>query len=301
MSLDQDKSDFAIALSICARSFMSILVGANKLTKSDVDQRLASLVVCELADMFRVALSSIETSAQGTAQAFLSQPPPSKKGKAKVLSSVKESVPARAVAHLLISFLGFLEKTDPVHQKIFDGFAFILFERVGKRLYYCTFGRNRSNNIESNILPIPEPKNDAEIARRELDALALRLDIKALILILERAMGLAPNHMNSQAARPSKNPSRLERTLSVKSLARTSRARLSPLAKERLQRTLVACMYGREGDDEFLDVLTKPVPSMRLGSLPNVAKIEDKDVESWYKEEVWRLVGWDILARENGW
>lgn len=60
-------------------------------------------------------------------------------------------------------------------------------------------------------------------------------------------------------------------------------------------------MYGNNTNDEFLDVLTKPLPAMRLSSLQNVAKIDDKDVETWYKEEIWRLVGWDVLAREGAW
>ncbi|KAG9193582.1 hypothetical protein G6011_03617 [Alternaria panax] len=299
-SFDQDKSDFAIALSVCARAFMSLLVGTNKLVERKANVRLASLVVCEVADMFKTALQSIEVSARHTAQTFLSPLPSPKNTKAKTTPSVvKESAPARAVAHLLTSFLGLLEKTDPVHQKIFDGFVFVLFERVGKRLYYFTFGQHRSTCVEGNILPPPEPKDAEEAMRRDTDALATRLEVKALVLILERAMGLAPNHMNPQNARPSSASNRPTRTLSTKTPVTSTRARLSPLAKDRLQRTLVACMYGNNTNDEFLDVLTKPVPAMRLGSMQNVAKVDDKDVETWYKEEVWRLVGWDILAREG--
>lgn len=301
-SLEKDKSNFANALSVCARTFMSILVGLDKLTKLELDKRLASLVICELADMFKVALRAIEISAWLTAQSFLSQPPAQKKSKTKASSNtIGESSPARAVAHLLISFLGLLGKNDEIHQRIFDGFIFVLFERVGRRLYYSTFGQHRSSSVEMNILPLPDAKDAAEASKRDCDALSLRLEAKALILILERAMGLAPNHMNSQSLRAQQNPNRAIRTMSIKNITTTSRARLSPLAKDRLQRTLVACMYGHSTDDEFLDVLTKPMPQMRLGSLQNVAKVEDEDVETWYKEEVWRLVGWDILARESGW
>jgi hypothetical protein len=299
MSLDQDKSDFAIALSVCARAFMSLLVGTAKLMECNSDARLASLIVCEVADMFKAALQSIEISARTTAQTFLSQPPPLKK--AKTPPCVKESPPARAVAHLLISLLGFLEKADPVHQKIFDGLVFVLFERVGRRLYYFTFGQHRSTSIEGNILAPPEPRDEAEAARRDADALGTRLEVKALVLILERAMGLAPNHLNPQNARPGQTSNRPVRTMSTKTPVTNTRARLSPLAKDRLQRTLIACMYGNNTNDEFLDVLTKPVPAMRLGSLQNVAKIDDKDVGTWYKEEIWRLVGWDVLAREGAW
>lgn len=107
--------------------------------------------------------------------------------------------------------------------------------------------------------------------------------------------------MNAQTASVNRNQNRVGRTLSLKNLPSASRARLSPVAKDRLQRTLVTCMYGNKVDDEFLDVLTKPIPLMRLGSLQSVARVEDKDVEEWYKKEVWRLVGWDVLAKERGW
>jgi hypothetical protein len=302
MSFDKDKSNFAVALSVCARAFMSLLVGTDKLVGCKADVRLASLVVCEVAAMFKAALQSIEISARRTAETSLSPPSSPNKTKTKAPSLVvKESAPARAVTHLLISFLGFLEKTDSVHQKIFDGFVFVLFERVGKRLYYFTFGQHRSTSIEGNILPPPEPRDAAKATTRDSDALATRLEVKALVLILERAMGLAPNHMNPQNARPNSASNRPARTMSTKTPVTSTRARLSPLARDRLQRTLVACMYGNNTNDEFLDVLTKPVPAMRLGSMQNVAKVDDKDVQTWYKEEVWRLVGWDILAREGAW
>ncbi|CAO2651733.1 Nn.00g000160.m01.CDS01 [Neocucurbitaria sp. VM-36] len=301
-SLDQDKTDFSVALSICARAFMSILVGTGKLVDSDADDRLPSVVICELADMFKTALDSIEISARQTSQMAKSQAiqPTQDKGKAPI-NVVRESAAARAVAHLLISFLGFLEKTDSTHQKIFDAFVFMLFERIGKRLYYCTFGRPRNTTVEGNILSIPEPTDAAGIAKREAEAVTSRLEMKALVLILERAMGLAPNHMNPQTSRGVKNSNRIGRTLSVRNLPTASRARLSPIAKDRLQRTLVTCMYGHKSDDEFLDILTKPMPAMRLGTQQIVAKVDDKDVETWFKEEVWRLIGWDILAKESDW
>ena len=301
-SLEQNKSDFAIALSICARAFMSILVGIAKLPEANADARLPNLIVCELSDMFKSALLSIESSARQTVQNSPSQPPLPKRNKGGTTSSViKESAPARAVAHLLISFLGLLERSNPLHQKIFDGFVFVLFERVGKRLYYCTFGQHRSASIEANILSPPEPRDDIETARCDAETLAIRLEAKALVLILERAMGLAPNHMNPQNARSSQTRNRPVPGLSIRSPATASRARLSSLAKDRLQRTLVACMYGNKVEDEFLDILTKPIRPIHPGSLKNVSKVENKDVETWYSEEVWRLVGWDILAREDGW
>jgi hypothetical protein len=287
-SLDQDKSNFALAMTICARAFMSVLVGVYKMASLSQDQRLFQLIICELASSFNLALIAIESAARQTAQSVTNWIQKSKKDKEKK-SPVKESAPARALAHLQI------------HQQLFDSFVYLLLERVGQHLFYCTFKRHRNANTEHSLEPLPEPKDQVEKSRQDTEALGTRFEVKALVLVLERAMGLAPGHMNPQNSRPDRNTTRLSRNLSLKNLPSASRIRLSAAAKDRLQRTLITCMYGDKGDDEFLDVLTKPVPCTRLGSLQKVAKVEDKDVEEWYKKEVWRLVGWDVLVRESGW
>ena len=291
-------------MTICARSFMSVLVGLTRLLESSDDSRHTNVVVCELADMFKTLLVSIERVARDTARQAASESGEQKGTKAKdkpETKVVKESVPARSLAHLLIGMLGFLEKTNTLHQQIFDGFVYLLLERVGQRLFYCTFGRHRSSTVEGDIEPLPEPQSAEDARKAEVDAHGTRLEVKALLLVLERAIGLAPNHMNPQTSNAESNKKKSGRTISMKNLPAASKARLSPVAKERLQRTLIACMYGSKTDDEFLDVLTKPMPPTRLGSLQNVARVEDSGVEDWYKKEVWRLVGWDILARESGW
>ncbi|KAF3009798.1 hypothetical protein E8E13_010086 [Curvularia kusanoi] len=303
-SFDQDKSSFALAMTICARSFMSVLVGLTRLLESSEDPRHSNLVVCELAEMFKAVLITIERVAHDTARQTLPLTGVQRQVKGRDTSEVKmvkESVPARSLAHLLIGMLGFLEKTNTLHQQIFDSFVYLLLERVGQRLFYCTFGRHRSSAVEGDIELPPEPKSTEEAQRLKADEHGTHLEVKALILVLERAVGLAPNHMNAQTSNAHPIKTNIGRTLSLKNLPAASKARLSPVAKERLQRTLVACMYGNSIDDEFLDVLTKPVPSTRLGSLQNVSKVEEKDVKDWYKREVWRLVGWDILAKESGW
>lgn len=303
-SLDQDRSEFAQALTVSARVFMSILVGITKMMDVSHDDGLPSLIICELAETFKTVLCAIESSARHTADTSLCATISPKKGKAKEpVAMVKESVPARSLAHFLIGLLGLLDKTNAVHQRLFDAFAFLLLERVGKHLYYCTFGRHRGATIEDDLSPSIEPSDSTSRNIQDIEGLGVRLELKALVLILDRAMGLAPHHMNPPSNRAAKSPysDRLIRTLSMKTLPAAPKGRLSSLAKDRLQRTLVHCMYGHKVDDEFLDILTKPVPSMRLGNLQSMAKSDEKDVEQWYKEEVWRLVGWDIMARESGW
>jgi hypothetical protein len=281
---------------------MSVLVGMTKMMKVGSDERLPSLVICELADMFQTTLHAIAASARETAELSFNAQAQKNHVKGRAPSKPKESVPARSLAHFLTGIIGLLEKTNVMHQQIFDAFVFLLLERASQRLYYCTFGEHRNAIINMDHELVNERRDVLDKSQQEQENLTIHLEVKALVLILERAMGLAPHHMNQTSAHAkSKSPNRIGRTLSMKSLASAPKTRLSAIAKDRLQRTFVSCMYGSKVDDEFLDVLTKPMPAMRVGTLPNTAKIEDKDVEQWYKEEIWRLVGWDILARENGW
>ena len=298
---NKSKSNFAHALSICARAFMSILVGTSKLAGACADQRLASLIVGKLAEMFKTGLVCVELLAQRAAQmsSNLSEQPKKGKGKAPG-NSLGEAVPAREVSHLLSSFLGFLDKSDPVHRNIFEAFIFILFERVGRRLHYCTFGRSTHTSIEESILATSSLQNKARTTERNADDLTIKFEVQSLMVILERAVGLAPNHMNPQS-RKSTNSDPVSRTLSFRSLPAASKARLSLLARDRLQRTLIACMYGNKPNDDFLDILTKPLPAMRSPSSSSISAVDNQGVEDWYKKEVWRIVGWDILAREGGW
>lgn len=304
LSLNDDRSDFAEALTISARAFMSVLVGITKMMDASSDARLPNLVVCELAETFKSALQAIEASAQHTASASWSSSPDSTKKKSKEpIPVVKESVPARSLAHFLIGILGLLDKSNSIHQKVFDAFAFLLLERVGKRLYYCTFGRHRGATVEDDLSLPPKSPTSAIKTMPDTEALATRLELKALILILHRVMGLAPHHMNPTSTKAIRQltSNRVGRTLSMKTLPAAPKGRLSSLAKERLQRTLINCMFGDNTDDEFLDILTKPMPSMRISNMASVAKVEEKNVEQWFKEEVWGLVGWDIMATEAGW
>ncbi len=56
LALHSDKSDFATALSVCARAFMSILVGVHKLSETCRDGQMAGKIVSELAADVQVSL-----------------------------------------------------------------------------------------------------------------------------------------------------------------------------------------------------------------------------------------------------
>ncbi|KAF2799315.1 hypothetical protein K505DRAFT_294774 [Melanomma pulvis-pyrius CBS 109.77] len=302
-SLEKDKSELSYAIRASARAFTSLLVGLGKISSNGCDRQLPNLVIYECVRMFKTILDSISESARLSVANLSASQARGKGSRSNAPSSTKESNPPRTLAQFLNALISYLDKSDPNHREIFEGLLFILLERVGKRLFYCTFGRDRSATIEGDIVLPLAHNHPTIIATQETEALAVRLEIRSLVIILERAIALAPYHINSRptssssVSKAKKTPG-IARSLTFKTLPSASKAPLSSTAKDRLQRTLINCMFGQEDHDEFSDVLRMPA---RLGGLPSLAKVEDKDVNDWFQGEVWRLVGWDLLGREGDW
>lgn len=301
--LQQDKPDLAAALSVCVKAFLSVLVGLKKLPASQSADHMKSLVIFELVGMFNTVMQSFENAAWDTAKVTSLQDADT--NGANVRSSenhhIKESVSVHSVALLLIEFLGHLDKTNEDHQKLFEGFTVVLLERVAKWLYYYTFGHHRSNMAESNFFSIIQDDSCQENSKRKICARMGYSQVKALVMVLDRAMSLAPDYAQPQRSRVSMNPTQLGPNFIINSIHVSSQAGLSLLAKQRVQRTLITCMYGGNLEDKVLDVLTKPILGTSKDSVPKVAKVGEEDVKTWYKQEVWRLLGWDVLANEDSW
>ncbi|PSN66256.1 hypothetical protein BS50DRAFT_621961 [Corynespora cassiicola Philippines] len=286
-TLANDNSLFAQAIRSSARVFMVILFGLQKLQTRKVPWQLSRRIIFETVNMFKLGLKAVAEAAHEFAG-----PPGVTVRTGKRTSIPKECAASMKIARLLITFLASLDKNDTDHQEIFEGFVYLLLERVGEQLYYFTFGHFRQDTLEKEIAAGDE--KDGSTNRRDM---ALHYEAKALVVILERAMGLAPNHMNP-ASKGQRTSARLARTLSLKNLPTTSRSQLTQQARDRLQRTLIKCMFGDEDGDEFLEVLRMPV---RLAAAPKTASIGNEHVGEWFRTQVFKLCGWELLGREGGW
>ncbi|KAJ4305741.1 hypothetical protein N0V90_001272 [Kalmusia sp. IMI 367209] len=284
--IGQEKTELSCLMIACARAWNLILMALDKLEEHSPGSRRSGIIIFECVKLASAALDAIKLAAQQAAW---------KMGTRPASETIQESIAARNIAHLLATFVGYLGKDNAVHHKLFDGIAYILLERVGEQLYHCTFGRPRGATIEGRIVKPPEPEGAHEIALEATEATIVRLEVKALVVVLERVIGVAPLHANEQSPRKAK--ASLARTITMKSVSST-RTKLSLLAQDRLQRTLIACTFGNKINDDFVDILTKPV---NMGRPPPVPKIKDEDVPEWYQTQVWRLVGWEILEKAGGW
>ncbi|KAK1057698.1 hypothetical protein LTR33_013574 [Friedmanniomyces endolithicus] len=108
-------------------------------------------------------------------------------------------------------------------------------------------------------------------------------------------MAAAPRHLGANISAKTGKAKQSDNKCSMKGA-------LALHAKDRLQRTLMNCIFGAEGLDEedpFMDCLRMPSVTGQL-HVP-MPKVKDVEVQDWFKGEVWRLLGWEILSKEGHW
>jgi hypothetical protein len=230
----------------------------------------------------------------------------------KVKRTSKPQIPEELTALLLALLAHLTPARQGEHTALYEGILYLLIERTGKRLFSLTFGHERSTAIEDDI----ETSNQLDPSHpysplTNIEQNAASIEVKFLVGLLKRAMSLAPAFLGSISGATSSKPSRAGKSLMAKNAQ--PKTSLSISAKEKLQRTLVQCMFGEDvkrkdnsnGDtededkvsnSEFIELLRKPLP---MGPLPQPPKMEDLEVPQWFREEIWRLVGWDILGSEE--
>lgn len=299
--VEKDRSELSAVIQTCSRAWGSLIVGLEKISGEN-GNHLPSLVVYECVKMFKTILDSLSPAARQIAHSRFANQSKSSKERGDCATTARDTGPFRAVAQFVNAAIGNLRKENQHHRDIFEGVLFLILEQVGKLLFYFTFDRQRGATIEDDITVSPAEDDMRNIPRKITENIATRLEAQCLISMLDRAMGVAPHHMNNPlASRPSSSSSRRASgtgpSTPTKSLPR-SKVPLVSWARDRLQRTLIQCMFGDQDQDEFADVLRMPGT---LGPLPRFPKLDEGDVGDWFNGEVWKLIGWELLSKDSVW
>ena len=289
------EEQFGAIFRALARAYSTLLFGVTRLEAVESEKTALGSVLYSMVHMYDNVLELIAEDAARVYRA-------SKRSSARVqLHQVPgkddnrtngHTIP-RALADFLTAAASALDPGSASHQDLFEGFLFVLVDRLGKGLYLFTFGRPRANNTEEDLLPSEDITlcNEAkEIAQ---------IEAPHLLGVLERVMGIVAQHLSDHSAakgpRSSAQPSCVgEGSISARDVV------LSQFAKSRLQQTLVSAVFGlqKEGDENFSKALKMPGKPSTFTKPPTV---EEQDIPSWYTKELWRLLGWEILANESDW
>ncbi|KAF2426290.1 hypothetical protein EJ08DRAFT_736463 [Tothia fuscella] len=229
--------------------------------------------------------------------------------KSKATPSAETQIPQELARFIWTMLDSLTPRRNGPHCAFFEGFLFHILERTGAHLYLLTFGHKRGETISDDIVAPPPTA---------VKAAAVRIEVKILVEILEHAMALAPAFLGSLSSTSTSSGKKRAITKPSKSINPTaSKNALAVAAKEKLQATLVHCMFGGEikdsfedndetdegggNDTSFLERLRKPVLLAQMPQNVAVNKVEDADLEDWFREKVWGLVGWDLLTKVSDW
>jgi hypothetical protein len=322
------ESEIKRILLASGRSFMSLFHGLQILWAKRIEsaQQHYGAVTFTFIEAFNTLLSTVtsvcELIAKQEVAVSLADNPPASESKPLKTQKMKKAEAAPIPYHVAMfirMLLGSLTRArEGAHTALFEGILYYLLDRTGKCLFTTTFDHERTASVAADIDPIP---------LTALKIKAVRIETKLLVELLECAMSLAPAFLGSLStptASTKKTPAR-QGTISSKAPSYSkaisqSKSTISIAAKEKLQATLIYCMYGEEVRDNFendgteedededgeltgarngfLERLKKPLP---LPPVVQPPKVEDEDVPRWFREEVWRLVGWDLLGRVGDW
>lgn len=236
-----------------------------------------------------------------TAHASSSEKPQGR-SKARTVPLKDQKVKENPTLGLYATFLGnLLDMLDPrveANQSLFEGFAYCILDQLGKSLYSVVFGHSRAPDLETELKRGDGVFHDgtasepSALQHEDEERKQIKLEAPYLLHLLNRIMIAAPAHFgNVHGVKNGK--AKNNRAPAKNMLARS--------AKECLQRTLVHAIFGTENvkdDDPFKECLKMPTT---VGGPLSMPKVKEADVLEYFKEEVWRCVGWDILAKEGDW
>ncbi|KAE9966325.1 hypothetical protein BLS_007072 [Venturia inaequalis] len=318
-------------LRAAGRSFMSLFYGLATIWEKGTEEakRHHGATTYQYIKAFDTLLDAMSSNcmlvAQLNAQQIANDAPSSsaaaKKADEKKAQKPKPGPKARIAQELVSLLLALLTHLTPArqgpHTALLEGILYLLLQRTGKRLYLLTFERERGATLDDEMIDgSPPPAAQIGTVARQ----AISIEVRFLIQLLERAMSLAPSFLGSLSG--AEVPTKSGRVAAKAKSAGLPKgtAALSMTAKEKLQRTLVECMFGsaqsrqqngskkngrigeddetedehtQEENNDFIEVLRKPV---FVGPVAQMPKVEEADVPEWFTESVWKLVGWDVLG-----
>lgn len=182
---------------------------------------------------------------------------------------------------LLVSLIATLDSKRPADQDIQDGFLYFVLTKVGEMMKSFVFGLEGNEPLIEGIdlvfdQEIPGSDKISESAR-VMRAIS-ESQIPYVVWILENVMATVTRPFGV--------------SVTSSSQGRIHQGILSEKTKRKFQHTLLKSIFGSQ-TEEFTDSIQQPHnPGVDLSSVPMNFQT---GIVDWFKAEVWRIVGWDLL------
>lgn len=275
-------------LRMIENAFGILPLALKKIISSEKTARDSKQVPYVMVELYETIMSALERHCRVTAERSMAQTKtkakPSKRNQktksvpkiscathssGSLCANMEDDIAAH-LSGLLHTMALSLELSGQEHQSILEGFLFVLLDRVGKILSLFVFQDLQLRpdlRIDSSKLALPKGLETVN----EMIICAAQLEARQLIWVLERLLALLDNYSG---------------TVTLK-------------LKERLQGTLLQGVFGI--NSAWPSPLQRPV---RPGgddhnTSTTHSQAPDQPVPEWFIQEVWRLLGWEILTNSR--
>ncbi|KAL2830009.1 hypothetical protein BDW59DRAFT_158764 [Aspergillus cavernicola] len=240
----------------------------------------ANLLIYHIECLYEAIMNSLEQHCkiQSSQEAVTSRP--------ITRSAAQKQVEApKQLTSLLHRMITLLDLTCPGHRSVLEGFLYLLLSRIGKFLCLFVFQDLQLRpdlRIVQSQLSMPAGIVDVELNDKLLSA--AQVEARYLIWLLERALPIldTPSVLDPAVSKDQPEPSQFISSI-----------------KARLQSTLIQAVFG--ANEDFGRNLKRAIQpdDLDLDRLSKTHQISKLSVSDWYIQEVWRLLGWEVLMKSK--
>ncbi len=201
------------------------------------------------------------------------------------------------ICNLLLTLISNLDTNIATDDAILEGFLFFLLNRIGTALKIFVF----QNDYPEDFLGVPDSGSPITAIHPDYDEEQRNAKAQApyLVYLLDRLDPIVATGTRLFTDASSSSPE-------IKSTTSPRRI-LTKIPSTALQSTLLHAVFGASAERaDFSDSLTIPLPPEENACSAFAEKAlerhgKDRGVEDWFKMEVWRVVGWDVLEGCIAW
>lgn len=295
MASDDGNATLKATLTAVGRVIAVIFTALVRIERTERSASMQAQVVHAFVTMFGSLIDELDTVSKSELVSSMSSDAAIAGRKVKPKAHNRINIQDHPTLNTLAAFLGFilkqLDSKHDSHQALFEGLTFKIISKLGVHLHTIAFGFPRGSlegDLRAFAAPVEGPATPA--------VHCAKLEAPYYLHLLKIVLAMAHLFIG-----PAQQDSKVNKVKCVPKPGSVTKLNISMLAKERLQRALVNAVFGTQGLEEDSAI---PVQCLRMPVLSDarvtVPRVKETEVAEWFKDEVWRLLGWELLGREVG-
>jgi hypothetical protein len=275
-------------LALIGRTFIHLASGLSRLGTGEASEGLRSQVIYSYIKIFDTILDQVRDVSNGLLTNDPAENLETNKRKRQSVSSGMAENSAhllQRLSRIVIEMLASLDVSNDSHQSVIEGSMHSLLSRVGTVLSVFTFGDYAKRPARS--------VHDTDLVTGSHRVSSPGSEAIYLVWILERALLLMRRRsmpVFGQSSVRSRARSRMQDPASSK-----KPSLVDPIGVK-IQNTMLKATFP-DDHGSFEDRLFAH-PDPEIDALAEMPTIRQEDVPNWFKQEVWRLVGWSVLGSQ---